>query len=165
MIIRRADRGDAAALAAIHGHYVRDTLVTFTTEVKSTGDWRGEICGATPVFVAEEAGKVLGYGTFSAFRAGPGYAATAEHSVYLAKGCAGRGIGRALMNAVERAAAEAGIDVLIAGISGANPDAVSFHKHLGYVQTGRLEKVGRKQGQKLDLVLMQKNLPPHGDLD
>ncbi len=163
MIIRRAEAGDAEALAGIHRYYVRETLVTFTTEEKPLKHWQEGLRNGPPVFLAVAAGKVLGYGTYGAFRAGPGYARTAEHSVYLAPGETGRGAGRRLLAAVEAAAAAAGIEVMVAGISGANPEAVAFHARLGYRETGRLVKVGQKAGRRLDLVLMQKNLPQGGD--
>lgn len=162
MIIRQAEARDAAAAARIHGHYVRDTLATFTTEEKPVDRWQEDIL-AGPFFVAEEGGTVLGFGTYGRFRSGPGYAQTAEHSVYLAPGAGGRGAGRALLAAVEKAAQEAGIRVMVAGISGANPAAVGFHRRLGYRETGRMPGVGVKFGRHLDLVLMQKNLPQGGN--
>lgn len=152
-------------MAAIHAYYVRDTLVTFTTDEKPLRLWLEDISAGAPVFVAEQDGAVLGYGTFGPFRSGPGYARTAEHSVYLAPGAAGRGAGRALLEAVEAAAEAAGIRVMVAGISGANPGAVTFHRRCGYRETGRMPGVGRKMGRWLDLVLMQKNLPQGGDPD
>ena len=64
------------------------------------------------------------------------------------------------MAALEDAARAEGVHVLIAGISSANPGAIVFHTALGFAEVGRMPEVGRKQGQWLDLVLMQKILSP-----
>jgi phosphinothricin acetyltransferase len=165
VIVRPAVPGDAAAVAAVQGHYVRNTMATFTSSEKTPDAWRQDILDGLPVLVAERAGTVVGFASFGPFRKGPGYAHAAEHSLYLAPDEQGRGAGRALMLALEAAAAGAGISVLVAGISGANPGAVAFHRRMGFAETGRMPGLGRKQGQELDLVLMQKKLPHSGDPD
>lgn len=57
------------------------------------------------------------------------------HTVVL-DGHRGKGVGRALVAAAERAAAERGVAVLIAGILGANTDAVGFYARAGFGRHG-----------------------------
>ncbi|MFW8634043.1 GNAT family N-acetyltransferase [Cribrihabitans pelagius] len=159
MTVRPAEPGDAVAIARIYNRIVRDTLVTFTTVEKTTEAIAAEIAErAGRYFVAEAGSTVAGLAYFGAFRSGPGYAHTAELTIYLDPAAQGRGLGRALMQRLEEAAVAAGIRVLVAGISGANPDAQAFHAALGFTEAGRLPEAGYKHGQWLDLVLMQKNL-------
>jgi L-amino acid N-acyltransferase len=47
---------------------------------------------------------------------------------------------------------------MVAAVSSANPGAVAFHERLGFGQVGRMPEVGFKNGQYLDLILLQKML-------
>lgn len=160
MIIRSARAADAAAICGIWNRIIRDSLVTFTTDEKSEASVAADLSeGGDAFLVAETAGEVAGFATFGAFRSGPGYAFTAEHSIQLAPGARGRGIGRALMARLEEVASAAGVHSLIAGVSGANPGGIAFHAAIGFAEVARLPEVGFKNGRWLDLVLMQKFLP------
>jgi len=81
-----------------------------------------------------------------------------EHTILLVPGGQGRGLGRALMGALETHAAHAGVHAKIAAVSADNPGGIAFHAALGYAEVGRLPQVGVKAGRFLDLVLMQKML-------
>lgn len=162
MILRNARPTDAAAIAALWTPIIRDTLITFTTEEKTAADVAMLIearqAAGQGALVAEEAGTVLGFASYGPFRAGPGYRHSAEHTILLTPEARGRGVGRALMQALIAHATKAGIHALIGGVSGANPGAVAFHAALGFAEVGRLPQVGYKSGQWLDLVLMQRLL-------
>ena len=162
MIVRDARVADADEIAGITNAIIRDTLITFTTAERQPSDIAEEITHRGNAFwVAEADGHVMGFATYSAFRGGPGYRYTAEHSIQIADAARGQGVGRALMQRLEQGAIQNGIHVLVAGISSANPGAVSFHAALGFRQVGHMPGVGFKSGQWLDLVLMQKNLAAH----
>ncbi|TNJ48201.1 GNAT family N-acetyltransferase [Phaeobacter sp. B1627] len=158
--IRPAHSGDAEAVAALHAHGVQHSLATFTTVVRGVSDWAEDILSGQPMLIAEDrsSGRFLGFATFGPFRGGPGYAHTAEHSIYLTEAARGRGVGRALLRDLENLARVRGLHVLVAAISGANPSAQAFHAACGYREVARLAEVGCKWGQWLDLVLMQKIL-------
>jgi len=154
--VRDATAGDAGWIADIWNAIIMDTLVTFTTAEKSVAQVQ-EMIATRPVFCLPER---AGFATYGPFRPGPGYAHTVEHSVYLAPALSGQGLGPALMDHMMAHAETAGHHVMIAGISGANPGAVRFHARLGFEEVARLPEVGRKAGQWLDLILMQKMLNP-----
>lgn len=161
MNVRLARVGDAAAIAEITNAFIRDTLVTFTTQERSADSIAEDIRARGPGYlVAELDGQVAGFATYGPFRAGPGYAHCREHTIQLAPQSRGRGLGRALMAALETSAQDEDVHVLVAGISSANPDAIGFHTALGFAEVGRLPEVGFKAGQWLDLVLMQKIIAP-----
>lgn len=159
MIIRTAQTKDAPAIAEIWNAIIRDTTVTFTTELKTIDALEVDIQHRKPAFlVAEKDGQVIGFSTYFPFRGGPGYALTKEHSIMLAPEARGLGAGRALMNQLEAIARDEGVHSLWAGVSGENPAGVKFHDKLGYQSIARLPQVGRKFDRWIDLVLMQKIL-------
>lgn len=160
MKIRPAKASDAEAIADLWNAMIRDTLATFTTEEKTHQAVQEMIAARAGAFWVAEADAVLAFVTYGPFRSGPGYAATVEHTIILAPAARGHGLGRQLMQTALNAAGDAGHHVMVAGISSANPDAIAFHAALGFVQTAQMPQVGRKAGQWLDLVFMQKMLSP-----
>lgn len=138
---------------------IRDTLATFTTQEKSVKEIEDLIAEREgQFFVATEGTALTGFVTFGPFRSGPGYAETCEHSIVVAPAAQGQQIGGRLMHHAETAARARGYHVMVAAISGANLLAVEFHTVHKFTTVGHLPEVGQKAGQRLDLILMQKNL-------
>lgn len=161
-MIRPATPADLAPIMAFWNPMIRNTTVTFSSEEKTEAGLAEMIAirraAGQEFLVAEVGGEVLGLATYAQFRGGNGYAHAMEHTIILAPEAQGRGLGKALMEALERHARAAGCHVLVAGVSGENAAGIAFHAALGFVETGRMPEVGRKFGRWLDLVLMQKTL-------
>jgi phosphinothricin acetyltransferase len=162
MIIRDAEPGDTLQIAEIWNHNIRETVNTFTTTEKTpeglTADIAARKAEGRGFLVAEEEGLVLGFATYFQFRGGPVYAYTAEHSIMLSDDATGRGLGRALMSALDVYAHKSGMHSLIAGVAVENLDGKAFHTALGYQVIAVLPEVGRKFDRWMDLILMQKLL-------
>lgn len=161
-VIRPATDADHPAILAIWTPVIRDTTVTFASELKTPGSLTDYIearrARGREFFVAEVAGTVVGFASYDQFRGGDGYVHAMEHTVILGPEARGQGIGRALMKAVEDHARDRGAHTMVAGVSGENTAAVAFHTAMGYETCGRMPQSGRKFGRWLDLVLMQKIL-------
>ena len=153
-MIRSASRADAPWICDIWNDVIVNTRITFTTIRKTVAEIEGMIAKQT-VLVLPDAG---GFATFGPFRSGPGYAATIEHTILLAAHTRGQGAGARLLTALEECARQDGAHIMVAGISGENRPAIAFHVALGFKQVATMPEVGRKDGQWLDLVLMQKHL-------
>ncbi|MGV8984888.1 MAG: GNAT family N-acetyltransferase [Cypionkella sp.] len=163
-MIRPAIVLDAQAIADIWNPCIRDTGITFNSVEKRAVEIAAMIVARTTaghgflVAVDEDDGAILGFATYAQFRSGIGYARSMEHTIILSPQARGKGLGRALLLATEKHAAEEGAHQIIAGISSENPDGVKFHAAMGYVESARIRAVGYKFGKYMDLVLMQKFL-------
>ncbi|MFT4962391.1 MAG: L-amino acid N-acyltransferase YncA [Paracoccaceae bacterium] len=166
MILRQAHPDDAPAICGIWNAVIRDTLVTFTSAEKTQAEIAADILSRGPGFqVAEWDDQIIGFATYFPFRGGVGYAHTKEHTIQLSPKARGLGLGRSLMQKLEQAAINEQVHSLWAGVSSANPAGVTFHRRIGFSEIARLPEVGRKNGQWLDLTLMQKILRPQTTAD
>lgn len=156
-MIRPATAADAEALAALWNPWIRDTAITFNADEKSAADLAALIA-SRPCFLVYVDNGLQGFATYSQFRGGIGYATCMEHTVILSPEARGRGVGRALLAAVEAHAQAAGAHQMIAGVSGENPQGRAFHATMGYHEVALIREAGFKFGRFMDLVLMQKFL-------
>lgn len=166
MQVRDATPADAAAIAAIYNHAVRQTTAIWNDTAVDAANRAAWIAdrqsSGFAVIVAEDAGAVLGYGAFGPFRAFDGFRLSVEHSVYVAPGAQGRGIGRALLAALIARARGQGRHVMVGAIEAGNVASLALHRALGFAESGRMPQVGQKFGHWLDLVLMQLILDDRG---
>jgi phosphinothricin acetyltransferase len=159
--IRAAERRDAEGIRAIHNHYVAESTTLFDLVPRTLDEqvqWIDEHSGGHPAVVAELDGRIVGFGSLSAFRARPAYATTVEDSVYLLDDHQGMGIGRLLLEELLRLAAAHGFHSVIARITGANDASIALHATCGFEVVGTEREVGRKFGRWLDVVEMQRML-------
>ncbi len=157
-MIRPARAPDAPQLHAIWTPVIRETTSIFHTTERSEQDIAQLTEGADPFLVWDDDGRVLGFARCFTFRAGNGYVRTVEHTILLHADAQGRGVGRALIDALALAAAAQGKHMMIGAISAENASGLAFHRACGFTEHGRLPEVGYKFGRWLDLVLMGRRL-------
>lgn len=161
-MIRTAKAADAPALARLLNHWIEHTAVTFNPVPKTDNDIREMILSKAAAghafLIAEADGQVIGQASYGQFRGGTGYGTCMEHSISLLPGTHGRGLGRALLTAVEDHARTGGAHQMIAAVSGENPQGRDFHTCMGYRHIATIPEAGFKFGRFIDLVLMQKFL-------
>lgn len=161
-MIRDAGPDDAPAIAAIWNPIIRDTVVTFWPTPRGDAEIAALIAdrqaSGHPFVVAEDATGIAGFGTYSQFRTGGGYARSMEHTIYLAPRSQGQGSGRWLLGFLEGHARGKGHRLMIGGITASNDGSLRFHAREGYAEWGRIPCAGWKFGRFHDLVLMGKDL-------
>ena len=162
-LIRPSRDEDVAAITAIYNHHVLHGTGTFEIDPPSASDMatrRADVLGkGLPYLVVEEEGQVLGFAYGNWFKPRPAYRFSAENSIYLAPGVAGRGLGRLLLDALCVQAEAAGVRKLIAVIGdSANAGSIGVHRSAGFTHVGLIKSCGWKFDRWLDIVLMEKTL-------
>ena len=83
----------------------------------------------------------------------------AECSVYVAEAARGRGVGEALLGALEERADAAGIWTLEAVVFPENEASVAMLESCGFRVVGRRERLGRLGGEWRDVLLLERRGP------
>lgn len=163
MKIRHAALQDAAAIAAIYNYAVLHTDAIWSEQAvdsdnRSTWITQRQSDGYPVLIYADEAGNVAGYASYGAWRAFDGFRYTVEHSVYVHPDHQGKGAGRALLTQIIAEARQAGMHMMVAGITATNQPSLHLHRSLGFTETAHMPQVGAKFGRWLDLTFMQLKL-------
>jgi phosphinothricin acetyltransferase len=120
--IRPASIDDLPYLAEIYNHYVLHTAISFDLEpvtIDERREWFQQfaVTGPYRLLVAENAGKVVGYGGSFQFRTRKAYDSSVETTVYCAPEAVGRGIGRLLYGALFDALRDEKLRMAVAAIA------------------------------------------------
>ncbi|MFT4219448.1 MAG: GNAT family N-acetyltransferase [Microbacterium sp.] len=164
--IRPAEQRDLPDVREIYNYYVTNSVVTLDERRWTHAQWRAKFAHLTkhnmPFLVAEgPTGQILGYALVHPWSGRSAARHTVEDSIYLGQAAAGKGLGRALLEALVEACREAGIREIIAVISDKGAEAsIAVHERLGFVERGRMGRVGFKFGRWLGVVNMQLSLKP-----
>ena len=164
LLLRPAVPDDAEAIRAIYNASVAAETASLDTEPRSPEDhalWMARHAfDPWPAYVAERDGEVVGWASLSPYNPKPGYRTTAENSLYVRADQRGNGVGAALLaHLIEQAPAH-GVREVVALITSTNMVSIRLHEAHGFRHAGRLERVGRKFDQWVDVVLMQRSLEP-----
>ncbi|MEV7169310.1 N-acetyltransferase family protein [Streptomyces sp. NPDC093224] len=107
-------------------------------------------------FVALDDGAVLGWVAASAVSGRCAYAGVVEHSVYVHPAARGRGVARALLDALIASTESAGIWTIQSGIFPENTASLALHTRAGFRVIGTRERIGRHHGAWRDVVLLER---------
>lgn len=164
--IRRAERADMADVREIYNYYVTNSVVTFDEKKWTHAQWVEKFDYLAkidlPFLVAvSPTGQVLGYGLVSPWTGKSGFRYTVENSIYLGQAATGKGLGRALLKELITQCEAKGLRQMVAVISDKGAEgSVALHEKLGFVEVGRMGKVGFKFGRWLGTIYLQKQLKP-----
>lgn len=164
--IRPAVEADIPDIREIYNYYVTNSVVTFDEKRWTLRQWREKFAHLAklelPFLVAvSPSGQILGYALVQPWAGKSAFRYTVENSIYLGHAAAGKGLGRALLEALIAACEEKGIREIVAVISDKGAEAsIALHEKLGFTEVGRMGRVGFKFGRWLGTVYLQKSLSP-----
>ncbi len=166
-VVIDAEESDLPGILAIYNQVIATTTAVYSSEPSTLEDrlaWmRARREKGFPVLVVRDAGAagvgaVAGFASFGEFRSWPGYRHTVEHSVHIREDARGRGLGRALVEALIERARALDMHVMLGGVDASNEASIRMHEKLGFERAAVLRQVGRKFERWLDLLFVQKVL-------
>lgn len=164
--IRTARSADLPHIREIYNHFVSNSVVTLDERRSSIPYWREKFAllsrlGLPFLVAVSPTGVVIGYALAQPWAGKNAYRFTVEDSIYLGPGAGGKGLGVALLQALIDACEKLGIREMVAVISDTKAEAsIRLHAKLGFVEAGRMGRVGHKFGRDLGTVYMRRALRP-----
>jgi len=160
MRIIRCDRSHASDILAILNEAIENSTALYDYQARTpammTAWYDAKDKGGHPVIgVVDEAGVLLGFGSYGPFRAWPAYKYTLEHSLYVERAHRGRGVGKLLLAELIAAARRQDYHTLIGGIDAHNAASIALHRRLGFEQCAYVREAGFKFNRWLDLAFYQ----------
>ncbi|MFM6924930.1 MAG: N-acetyltransferase family protein [Ferruginibacter sp.] len=157
--VRHATEDDLPQILDIYNEIIKNTTAVYyyephTLEMRKAWFSERKQLGF-PVFVAEEAGVILGVSTIGPFRVPTAYKYSVENTVHVAAGARGKGVGKLLMPPIIEAAKELKLHTIIAGIDASNEVSLHLHKSFGFEEVAHFKQVGFKFNRWLDLKFLQ----------
>jgi L-amino acid N-acyltransferase YncA len=157
VLVRPLHPDDYPAVAAVFAEGLATGNATFETVVPSWDEWDAAHLPEHR-FVAELEGAVAGWVAVVPYSRRTVYRGVGEESVYVAEHARGRGVGRALLEAVIASARAGGLWTLQAGIFPDNSASLALHRTLGFREVGVRERIGQLGGVWRDVVLLELRL-------
>jgi phosphinothricin acetyltransferase len=165
--IESMTREDWPVVRVIYEAGIATGHATFESRAPSWEDW-DRAHAAAPRLVARARGEaVLGWAAVSPVSGRCVYAGVGEVSVYVGAEARGRGVGRALLQALVEGSESAGLWTLQAGIFPENGPSLALHRKAGFREIGVRDRIGKMavgpmQGRWRDVLLFERRSPKVG---
>lgn len=156
--VRRATEADLEAINAIYNREVLEGIATWELEPWSASrrvEWFRARDDQEPVFVAERAGAVIGFGYLTKYRGRAGYRFTREDTVFVHPDHQRQGVGRAILTTLVDEARRLDLHTLLAFIDAENAGSLLLHRAFGFRAAGFEVETGHKFGRWRSSVELQ----------
>ena len=153
--IRPMSAGDWEAVREIYLEGIESGHATFETQAPSWEDWDQNHHQFARLVLTTKDG-IAGWAALSKVSRRVVYNGVAEVSVYVAAKARGQGFGLKLLQRLIDESEAHGVWTLQASIFPENKASISLHRHCGFREVGRRERIAKLDGAWRDTVLMEK---------
>lgn len=148
---------DWRAVEAIYAEGIASRQATFETSAPTWDEFdRGRL--RKHRFVAVDGETIVGWAALSPTSMRACYRGVVEDSVYVASAGRGKGVGRALLEALVRSADAAGVWTIQTSVFPENAASVALHEKLGFRTVGRRERIAQLDDVWRDTLLLERRL-------
>ncbi|MCT4580554.1 MAG: GNAT family N-acetyltransferase [Flavobacteriales bacterium] len=159
-MIRSAKVEDAEVIAHIYNVYVRQG--TSTMDAEKTADdiqsWMSQFSEREGIFVLEENDTIKGWAILKKYSDRYGYRFACETSIYVHNNYLRKGIGDLLNTFIIEKAKALAYKHMTAKIFSINQASIRFFEKYGYTIVGQQNKIGFRNEQWINIVIMEKLL-------
>lgn len=145
---------DWPAVRAIYEEGIATGLGTFEIAAPSWEEWDAARLPHSRLVARESA--IVGWAALSAVSKRACYAGVAEVGVYVAASARGRGVGRALLEAMIESSETHGIWTLQGSTFPENAASLALQSKCGFRVVGRRERIGKLNGAWRDTILTER---------
>jgi phosphinothricin acetyltransferase len=150
----------AAAILAIFNDAILNSTALYDYKARTMDNMRAwfetKAKGNFPVIGLEnDAGELMGFGSFGTFRPHAAYKYSVEHSIYVDARFRSQGLGRKLLEEVIATAKAQDYHNIIGVIDTNNQQSIGLHESLGFTHCGTVKHCGFKFGRWLDAAFYQ----------
>jgi phosphinothricin acetyltransferase len=155
MTLEPVTPADWPEMVAIYKEGMATGVGTFETVAPSWDEWNA---GRLPHsrLLARAGGRVIGWAALSPVSKRVCYAGVAEVGIYVAESARGRGVGRALLDALIASAEAHGIWTLQGATIAGNAPSIALQQRCGFRVVGRRERIAKRDGIWHDTVLLER---------
>jgi len=149
------------AVIDVFNHFIRHTHAAFPADPVDYAffDRFLEMSRGYPALVVKDAAlQVVGFAFLRPYHPATTFSRTAEITYFILPEHTRQGLGTAILELFMEQAGALGIDTFLAAVSSHNEASQKFHLKNGFKEVGRFVKVGRKFGEDVDVVWLQKRL-------
>jgi len=144
----------------ILNYYVENSYAAYSEEKMADTFFENIVNMTTgyPAYVVKIDENIVGFAFLRAYNPFSTFSETAEITYFIDKDHTGRGIGKMILDKIEKEAKAKGIYRILASISSRNTHSIKFHEKNNFVRCGQFPGIGRKFANPFDVIWMIKKL-------
>ena len=156
VVVRDAERADAAAIAEIYNEGIDGGDATFETEHRKPGDIEAWLEDGIPTVVGEAGGLVAAWAAAHPYRpARPVYRGVGDFSIYVSASARGRGVGRAVLQGLIQSCTRLGYWKLVGRTFPENSASRALCAAVGLREVGVYRRHAQLNGEWRDCVILE----------